>query len=455
MAIFLNEDVVKLLWNKFVVIIGDSIQRSIYKDLVSLLQTNTYLSENHLKRKGELSFMDDVLIEGGKKEEMNNGINYREVRQYKTDYHLVRFYFVTRVYNKYVESIFVDLEKDPQPDVVLMNSCLWDISRYGPNGMKTYKTNLEKTFYRMGKTLDPECLFIWNTALPVANKIRGGFLLPELEFLSETLRLDVMEGNFYAKELAVAFDFDVLDLHFYFRCQLHRRVADGVHWNHQAHRRISNLILSHISEAWGLNVPRRLEAWQHPPDLPPQSPSVCNNPPSIADFHSDISLSAPAQAPRPRRNSVGGGEDWGNVNQFIDFDKVASPKEALARKKPAPNATAQPNPMPDKDKTEMKPPQQPPVANSKTNSNGPVRSTSQHRQAQRYNPYGGRSCAGYNGGNSGGYGGGYNRDYGGGYRDGQGDTRRAVPLWRELEAKRRQRMEMGRQAQFNWNNFHY
>ena len=37
-----------------------------------------------------MSFKDDILIEGGRKEEMNNGINYREVRQYKTDYHIIR-----------------------------------------------------------------------------------------------------------------------------------------------------------------------------------------------------------------------------------------------------------------------------------------------------------------------------------------------------------------------------
>ncbi|XP_022080751.1 PC-esterase domain-containing protein 1A-like [Acanthaster planci] len=444
MAIFLHEDVVNLLWNKFVVIIGDSIQRSIYKDLVSLLQTNTYLSENSLKKKGELSFMDDVLIEGGKKEEMSNGINYREVRQYKTDYHLVRFYFVTRAYNKYVETIFIDLAKEPKPDVVLMNSCLWDISRYGPNSMKAYKTNLEKTFYRMQKTLEPDCLFLWNTALPVANKIRGGFLLPELEFLSETLRLDVMEGNFYAKELASAFDFDVLDLHFYFRFQLHRRVADGVHWNHQAHRRMSNLILSHISEAWGLSVPRRLEAWHQPPSVPPQSPVVFDI--TETNFHTDIALSAPPQAPRARRNSLG--DDWGNVNQFIDFDKVASPKEDPTCKNPASNTTTRPPTPSSNNKVEKHPAPTPPmpinsICCNANASNGPMRPAAQHRQATRYNPYGG------------GHTGGLNMGHGGRYNSGPGGPWRAAPFWKELEDRRRQRMEWERQQQVNWNGFCY
>lgn len=36
--IFLKEDLLKLLKNRFIVVIGDSNQRAIYKDLVLLLQ---------------------------------------------------------------------------------------------------------------------------------------------------------------------------------------------------------------------------------------------------------------------------------------------------------------------------------------------------------------------------------------------------------------------------------
>ena len=44
---------------------------------------------------------------------------------------------------------------------------------------------------------------------------------------------------------------------FFFRDQ-DMRVSDGIHWNFMAHRRISNLILTHISEAWRQPLPR---AW--------------------------------------------------------------------------------------------------------------------------------------------------------------------------------------------------
>nr|XP_022328234.1 PC-esterase domain-containing protein 1A-like [Crassostrea virginica] len=215
--IFLSEDIIKLLHNKFVVIIGDSIQRAIYKDMVMLLQRNLYLKDRHLRNKGEMSFERDELIEGGRKGKMTNGVNYKEIRQYHRENHLLRFYFVTRCYNTYVESILSDLCQDPKPDIIIMNSCLWDISRYGKNGVDEYKQNLVHLFDRFKQSLSPDCLVIWNATLPISKNIRGGFLIPEL----------------------------------------HRRAADGVHWDQTAHRRITNLLLCHISEAWQEKLPGR------------------------------------------------------------------------------------------------------------------------------------------------------------------------------------------------------
>lgn len=78
---------------------------------------------------GEMTFENDFLIEGGTLGELHNGTHYREVRQYRTHHHLVRFYFITRVYSEYLESILEDFLNGPQPDVLILNSCVWDISR--------------------------------------------------------------------------------------------------------------------------------------------------------------------------------------------------------------------------------------------------------------------------------------------------------------------------------------
>ncbi|XP_039608851.1 PC-esterase domain-containing protein 1A [Polypterus senegalus] len=250
-----KEQVQLLLHNKFVVILGDSIQRSVYKDLVLLLQKDRYLTQSQLKEKGELNFECDQLVEGGKIGGLNNGTAYREVRQFCTAHHLVRFYFLTRIYSTYMESILADFKAGPPPDVVIMNSCVWDVSRYGINSMKEYRMNLEKFFMRLKEILLPECLIIWNLTMPLGKKVYGGFLVPEIQHMEKTLRSDIIEANFYSATLADSHKFDVLDLHYHFRFELQNRMKDGVHWNQLAHRKLTFLLLGHIAEAWNVDLP--------------------------------------------------------------------------------------------------------------------------------------------------------------------------------------------------------
>nr|DBA13706.1 TPA: hypothetical protein GDO54_017050 [Pyxicephalus adspersus] len=95
MKLLSSADVRRLLHNKYVAILADSIQRSVNKDLVKILQNDEFRTEKQLKGKGEMSFANDTL--GGSLGEMHNGIIYCEVRHYRTDHHLVRFYFLTCV----------------------------------------------------------------------------------------------------------------------------------------------------------------------------------------------------------------------------------------------------------------------------------------------------------------------------------------------------------------------
>ncbi|XP_036406875.1 PC-esterase domain-containing protein 1A [Megalops cyprinoides] len=244
----------RLLHNKFVVVLGDSIQRSVYKDLVLLLQSDRYLTVAQLKSKGELSFEEDTLVEGGRLGTMNNGTEYREVRQFRSDHHLVRFYFLTKIYSRYMESILADFENGLKPDMVIVNSCVWDVSRYGQKWVLEYRENLQKFFEQMKRILPPDCLMVWNMTMPLGSKIVGGFLVPEIKHVAPTLRYDVIEANFYGAALADAFGLDVLDLHYHFRLRLQLRTRDGVHWNAAAHRHISGLLLRHVAQAWGVEL---------------------------------------------------------------------------------------------------------------------------------------------------------------------------------------------------------
>ncbi|KAK6323405.1 hypothetical protein J4Q44_G00057440 [Coregonus suidteri] len=242
----------QLLHNKFVVVLGDSIQRSVYKDIVLLLQKDKYLSLAQLKTKGEMSFEQDILVEGGRLGQMTNGTEYREVRQFRSDNHLVRFYFLTRIYSRYMQSILRDFEHGLKPDVVIVNSCIWDVSRYNPKWHVEYKENLHKFFEKMNSILPPECLVLWNMTMPLGKRIVGGFFIPEIEQRGPTLCYDVIQANFYSSKMADAYGLDVLDLHFQFRFSLEHRMKDGVHWNSLAHRRITTLLLQHAAEAWGV-----------------------------------------------------------------------------------------------------------------------------------------------------------------------------------------------------------
>nr|XP_045013791.1 PC-esterase domain-containing protein 1A isoform X2 [Jaculus jaculus] len=272
MAYFQASEVQQLLHNKFVVILGDSIQRAVYKDLVLLLQKNSLLTAAQLKTKFCSS----------------------------SGHHLVRFYFLTRVYSEYLEDILEELTYGPAPDLVIVNSCLWDLSRYGRYSMETYRENLERVFVRMDQVLPDSCLLVWNMAMPLGKRVTGGFLLPELQPLAGSLQQDVVEGNFYSATLAGDHYFDVLDLHFHFRHAVHHRHRDGVHWDQHAHRHLSQLLLAHVADAWGVELPKHdylpdpwIKDW---PELEHPFQGSCRQPP---DFREQLTLPPPSPWPLP------------------------------------------------------------------------------------------------------------------------------------------------------------
>lgn len=227
-------EVQQLLHNKFVIVLGDSVQRAVYKDLVLLLQKDCLLTNKQLRARGELTFEKDQLVKGGELDTLHNRTNYREVREFCSDHHLVRFYFLTRVYSDYLENVLQELQSgEHTPDVIVMNSCLWDISRYGRDSCSSYRQNLENLFGRLDQVLPKSCLLVWNTAMPLGDKIKATFLPKKAENpryrVFTALKRKVMEANFYSCVEAKKHCFDVLDLHFHFR---HARVhlqGDGVH----------------------------------------------------------------------------------------------------------------------------------------------------------------------------------------------------------------------------------
>ncbi|XP_023202402.1 LOW QUALITY PROTEIN: PC-esterase domain-containing protein 1A-like [Xiphophorus maculatus] len=236
----------QLLHNKFVVILGGSVQRSMYKDLVVLLQTDHHLTLSQLKSKGEFSFEKDTLVEGGCLGPMTNGTKYKEVRQYRSSHHLLRYYFLTRIHSPYMKSILEDFRHGLKPDVVIVSSCVWDLTRYGLQSVAEYKENLIRFFSEIKTIACHNCLIVWVLAMLLGSKIKGGFLAPEVRV--------IITCFIYSMKLADFIGLDVVYLHFYFRHASTTTCQDGIHWDAVTHRRISSLLLRHVADAWGVEL---------------------------------------------------------------------------------------------------------------------------------------------------------------------------------------------------------
>ncbi|GIY31217.1 PC-esterase domain-containing protein 1A [Caerostris darwini] len=251
--IFLTEDMHKLMYKKRVVFMGDSNIRALYKDFLCLKQNSKYIPERTLQKKMENTVFNDKLVFHGLR---TNGRCYREEREAHFKKMQLYFFFLTKVYDEYVESILKRIRNKLKPDVIIINSCLWDVTRWGCNGVEEYKYNLKYLFKEFKRTL-PDCLIIWVTTPPISSEMKGGFLVKELQFLKYSLRFHILEANNYARKVVVENGFDLLDSHYYMQMQIHRRTNDGIHWKPEAVRYVTNLLLTHISLSFDFPLPHR------------------------------------------------------------------------------------------------------------------------------------------------------------------------------------------------------
>jgi len=68
--------------------------------------------------------------------------------------------------------------------------------------MVYFEMNLQKLCHQLKRLLAPETLVMWTTSMPVAQTIRGGFLIDEIAFISEVLRVDILSANYYASQVS-------------------------------------------------------------------------------------------------------------------------------------------------------------------------------------------------------------------------------------------------------------
>ena len=222
---------------------------------------------------GEESFIGDELVYGGCKGEQKNSVDYRECRYFKTEDACCRYYFITICYGPYVEEVLQELSQEPT-DIIVMNSCLWDVHRHGKAGVEKYEENLEKLVSALQRLI-PDCLFIWITTPPVHIKSKGGFLMQpgtDLVKINEVRYCNEIAREVFREANEMDSRFRIVDLDYVFRHFEHHRASDGVHWNARAHRRMSNMILEEVSKAFSKEVPRVLGGWDMQPYSTPYEP---------------------------------------------------------------------------------------------------------------------------------------------------------------------------------------
>nr|XP_027223411.1 uncharacterized protein LOC113815552 isoform X2 [Penaeus vannamei] len=256
--IFRQDEVTKLLCERSVLMLGDSNMRSIYRDLIYLLVDGGIIPPEMLRRSKSRNagHCGDRVVELSKED--TAGRDFVEVRAFESNGLCVRYNFITRVYSSTVKRELKAIEdgEAPIPHVVIMNSCIWDLTRWGAKQEDQYKKNMIDLFQHLRCLLPEDTLIIWLTTLPVSTgKIRGGVMIKQLEFVQHSMEFIVMEANKFAQELCMAFDFNLLDLHYYMRFQLQRRTKDGLHWEPPAVRMMTNFILSHIALSFGETLP--------------------------------------------------------------------------------------------------------------------------------------------------------------------------------------------------------
>jgi hypothetical protein len=268
--IFTQKDVHNVLQGKRFLFIGDSIMRNMYKDLVWLTThpREEFLKTRFMQKKGEPHL-------GGLQSEkrihisqLTAGRDYEEVREYydQTWGMQYSFYFITRCWS---DKLYRFLETYPQeygsyPDVIMINSALWDINRWGTMGTRHFRYNIHTLLHNIKWLLRkrPDVQVIWMTTPPISTEIRGGFMVRQIEFAKLAMRFNIMEGNQYAANAAAAYGFDVLDMHYYMCHQIHRRAADGIHWNSEAVRMQVNVFVTHFCLSRGLQLQNR---WKETP----------------------------------------------------------------------------------------------------------------------------------------------------------------------------------------------
>uniref|UniRef100_A0A8D8RBV7 PC-esterase domain-containing protein 1A n=1 Tax=Cacopsylla melanoneura TaxID=428564 RepID=A0A8D8RBV7_9HEMI len=159
--IFSKREMENMLKGKHILILGDSNMRALYKDLVWLINQGSLVNAEAIRAKGERSYLGDKLLGS---HVMTRARHYVEHREYDHPSSQTRleFKFITQVLSDETRDMLELFRKNRNraPSVILINSTLWDLSRWGPNGDKKFRNNLRELFSRLRSNLPCDTVVI-------------------------------------------------------------------------------------------------------------------------------------------------------------------------------------------------------------------------------------------------------------------------------------------------------
>lgn len=240
----------KLLYNKFVVFMGDSNIRSQYKDIVLSLQYERQLTFQERKAKGEKSFLNDTLL---KKTDAYAGSKYEEIREYKTTHFHIKFYFITHAYDVNIIDYVYDL-LDNIPNILILHSCLWDVTTYKDDtDIYLYNVNL---LLQMIKAVLNKVLIIWIGRYPINNYVKG-CLFKNSPKLDEDIINIFQTIDIKLPALVSKYSAFYVNTFKYLNSRNSWIEQDGIHWNGNAYRLITIYICNILEFTTSNNIVKK------------------------------------------------------------------------------------------------------------------------------------------------------------------------------------------------------
>ncbi|XP_014253480.1 uncharacterized protein LOC106668850 isoform X2 [Cimex lectularius] len=240
--VFSKDDAKALLNRKYILFIGDSNVRSLYKDLLWLVSREGLVTACYFSRKLGNSFLDDRVLN-------NDGNEYSwhfsEHRSYNKDFRIDLLHMSTVKPNRIAQ--YVNDMKDgivPEPDVVYFSSFC----------SKRNLTILEDVVNKLKNQLPKRTLFMMAKALPMVEDSFGDPLIEEIIYFKAG-RIDVPDTDYC--EMANRLGFMTIDPYFYTQLEIFRGFDSRR--DRKGLRFLTNLILTKYAIHINRKLPGRVD----------------------------------------------------------------------------------------------------------------------------------------------------------------------------------------------------